>query len=132
MKNSGISGGYGDGRYHPDVRSCPGVWYTLGDGSDARPFVQQEIRHGDSGSALALSGKDIMAVHQSSPDRSLMTGVLDMAITNGKAALFTAGSIAPAPQRRFRFSSRAALLLKEIWLCELSPSLAGDILRHRR
>ena len=85
VKNSGISGGCGDGRYHPELRACPGVWYTLGDGSDARPFVQQEIRHGNSGSALALRGKDIMAVHGSSPDRSLLTGVLDTAIANGKA-----------------------------------------------
>lgn len=87
VRNSGISGGFGDGRYHPELRACPGVWYVLGDGSDARPFVQQQIRRGHKGSALALTGKDIMAVHQSSPDRSLMTGVLDPAIANGQATL---------------------------------------------
>lgn len=85
VRNSGYSGGFGDGRYHPELRSCPGVWYRLGDGTDDRPYVQTEIRRGESGSALAFTSRDILALHYSSPDRSLPTSVVDSTIANGKA-----------------------------------------------
>jgi hypothetical protein len=87
VRNSGISGGVGDGRYTPETRSCPGIWFRLGDGTDALPFIQQDIRRGDEGNALALTAKDVTGLHYSSPDRSLLTGQLDTAITNGKAEL---------------------------------------------
>ena len=85
VKSSAISGGFGDMRYHPDIRSCPGVWYPLGDGSDDLPYVQTEVKRGHSGSAIAITGKGLMGVHQSSPDRSLCTGLVDTAIANGNA-----------------------------------------------
>jgi hypothetical protein len=87
VKDGGIAGGMGDGRYHPDLRSCPGVWYKFGDSTDARPFVQQDVRRGNSGAAIALTGLDLTGVHYSSPDRSLLTGKMDTAIVNGKARL---------------------------------------------
>jgi hypothetical protein len=88
VKSSAISGGFGDMRYHPDIHACPGIWYRLGNGSDALPYVQQEVRRGDSGSAIALTGKELMGVHQSSPDRSLYSGMVDPADANG-SAIFT-------------------------------------------
>ena len=87
VKNSGISGGLGDGHYDPQARSCPGVWFPVGDGTDGRPFVQHDVRRGDTGNALAFTGKDISTLHYSSPDRSLLTGQLDLAISNGQAEL---------------------------------------------
>lgn len=87
VRNTAISGGFGDMRYHPDIHSCPGVWYPLGDGSDDLPYVQTEVKRGQSGSAIALTGKSLMGVHDASPDRSLCTGMLDTAIANGKATL---------------------------------------------
>lgn len=86
-RNSGISGGYGDGRYQPELRSSPGLWYRLGDGTDSRPYAQEEIRHGTAGAALAFTTRDILAVHPSSPDRSLPTSLVDTAIANGNAEL---------------------------------------------
>ncbi len=85
VKSTGISGGYGDGRYNPDLHACPGVWYPLGDGSSALAYVQQDVHRGDTGNAIELTGKDVMAVHQCCPDRSLYAGTNDTAIANGKA-----------------------------------------------
>lgn len=85
VKSRGIGGGFGDGRYHPDLRACPGVWYNLGDGTGDRPCAQQEIRRGGSGSAMRLAGRELIGMHHSSPDRSLLTGQAETAIANGKA-----------------------------------------------
>ena len=85
LKDAGSAGGIGDGRYHPDLRACPGVWYKVGDGTDARPYVQNDVKRGKSGAAIALSGKDLTGVHYSSPDRSLLTGQMETAIVNGQA-----------------------------------------------
>lgn len=87
VKDTGAAGGLGDGRHHPELRASPGVWYKFGNGSDDRPTIQDVVRHGDSGHAVALTGKDLTAVHYSSPDRSLLTGQLDTAIVNGNAQL---------------------------------------------
>ncbi len=86
-QGTGISGGIGDGRYDPQTHSCPGVWFKIGDGSDAQPFIQSKVHRGGSGNALALTGKDITSLHYSSPDRSLPTSQLDLAISNGNAEL---------------------------------------------
>jgi len=85
--DSAALGGLGDGRYHPDLRACPGFWYTVTDGADGRPFIQNTTRRGTTGCAITLTRRDLTAVHYSSPDRSLMTGQLDTAITTGKATL---------------------------------------------
>jgi len=85
VRSRAFGGGFGDGRYHPELRSCPGVWYRLGDGTDDRPYIQQEIRRGETGSAMAFTIRDILGAHPSSPDRSLPTSLVDTAIANGKA-----------------------------------------------
>jgi hypothetical protein len=87
VKDSGRAGGIGDGRHHPELRATPGVWYKLGDGTDDRPIVQSEVRRGNTGNAVALTGKELTSVHYSSPDRSLISGQMDTAIVNGKARL---------------------------------------------
>jgi hypothetical protein len=87
VKDPGQAGGIGDGRHHPELRATPGVWYKVGDGTDGRPVIQQQVRRGDTGNAVALTAKELTAVHYSSPDRSLLTGVLDTAIANGKTTL---------------------------------------------
>ena len=86
-KDPGQAGGIGDGRHHPELRATPGVWYKVGDGTDGRPFIQQAVRRGNTGAAVAVVGKELTGVHYSSPDRSLLTGMLDTAIANGKATL---------------------------------------------
>ncbi|MHB9071411.1 MAG: family 10 glycosylhydrolase [Sedimentisphaerales bacterium] len=86
--NSGYSGGWGDGWHVPKLRACPGCWYKLGDGSDAKPVTQDGIRHGDKGNAVKLTGaadgrNTLIGWHASAPDRSNFTDCLDNAITNG-------------------------------------------------
>jgi hypothetical protein len=89
VASKGESGGMGDGRYHPELRAAPGVWYTFGDGSDDKPVVQDKIHRGDSGNAVLVTVKELSARHHSGPDRSQMTSHLDNAIVNGKARLST-------------------------------------------
>ena len=84
-KSNGTSGGFGDGRHRPELRATPGVWYKLGDGSDGKPFAQNEIRRSDTGNAMLITTKELTGLHHSSPDRSRFTGVLDTAVTNGTA-----------------------------------------------
>ena len=89
--NNGHSGGWGDARYIPSLRACPGSWQTLGDGKDARPAAQEQIRHGNQGRAIRLTraaeGRGrLSGWHASSPDRSNFTACLDNSITCGKAA----------------------------------------------
>lgn len=49
------NGGWGDARYHPELRSCPGFWYPLGDGSDYRAAAQSRVRVGTQGNALKIT-----------------------------------------------------------------------------
>jgi hypothetical protein len=72
-------------RYDPSLRACPGVWRRLGHGSGGDAVVQRETRRGDSGSAVLLTGQDLVARHASSPDRANVTAMLDPAIANGIA-----------------------------------------------
>ena len=88
LKNSGYAGGWGDGWYSPKLHACPGCWYKLGDGNDARPVTQNLIKHGEKGNAIkltcAVDGKcTLVGWHASAPDRSNFTDCIDNAITNG-------------------------------------------------
>lgn len=88
LGNSGRARGWGDGRYNPETRSCLGVWYHLGDGSDARPHAVDDIVHGDDGRALKLTRatdgqSNLIGWHNANPDRSNMTNGVDTSITNG-------------------------------------------------
>jgi hypothetical protein len=87
LHSTAIGGGWGDGRYDPGLRATPGVWSRLGDGSDGRAVVQDEVRRGDSGRAVLLTRDELVGLHYSSPDRSRMTGMLDNTISNGQAVL---------------------------------------------
>jgi hypothetical protein len=84
-RGTGASGSYGDGRHHPELHATPGVWYRFGDGSDGKAVNQSEVHHGDSGRAVMITTEDLISRHHSTPDRSRMTGSLDVAITNGIA-----------------------------------------------
>lgn len=84
---SEAAGGLGDGRHAPNLRACPGFWYTLSDGSNPRPFIQANTRRGNHGNAVSLTRRDLTAVHFSAPDRSQLAGQLDTAITTGTATM---------------------------------------------
>ncbi|OHB52309.1 MAG: hypothetical protein A2Y12_20465 [Planctomycetes bacterium GWF2_42_9] len=49
------SGGLGNGFYDPTLQTCLGIWETLGDGNDLKPFMQSTIKHGTTGKALKIS-----------------------------------------------------------------------------
>ena len=87
VRDTGASGGIGDARHHPELRSTPGCWYILGDGTDDRPFIQDQVHAGDAGHAVALSGREIQGWHNSAPDRSSYAFCLDNAIANGRAEM---------------------------------------------
>ncbi len=109
---AGYAGGWGDARYNPAIHACPGVWFKLGDGSDALPTATSKTAHGDSGRAIKLtspgelpapsaavqntnpvltasatsaSPSSLTAIHNSFPDRSGLYSGIDNAITNGTA-----------------------------------------------
>ncbi|NUQ62136.1 MAG: hypothetical protein HUU20_06590 [Pirellulales bacterium] len=89
--SAGYGGGFGDCAYRPDLRSCPGYWYTLGDGSDARPAAQSQVRRGSSGTALKLTRDEkgtgaLVARHTSCHDRGGWAFLVDTAIVGGKCA----------------------------------------------
>ena len=90
LDNNGYSGGWGDARYFPSLRACPGCWLVLGDGKDAKPVAQESIRHGSKGRAMRLTraadgrGK-LIGWHASAPDRSSFVWCLDNCITGGQA-----------------------------------------------
>lgn len=84
----GHAGGWGDARYDPAARACPGVWYTLGDGSDALPTaVRSPARDGLAIRLTATDGtpNSLTGTHNSFPDRSGVYAGVDNAITNGTA-----------------------------------------------
>jgi len=88
LNNNGYGGGWGDSRYFPALRACPGVWQTLGDGKDGKPVAQEVVRLGDKGRAIKLtSGFPLEGRHYSAPDRSTSTACLGTAITNGVSEL---------------------------------------------
>ena len=86
------AGAAGDMRYQPVLRACPGCWYTLGDGNDAKPVIQNQIKHGPRGNAVRLTQRNdpdskLVCWHMSFPDRSNMTAGVDTAVTNGTARM---------------------------------------------
>jgi hypothetical protein len=88
--NVGYAGGWGDARYNPALHCCPGIWCTLGDGSDAKPTVSKQIVHGGSGESIKLTSNGdkqfpLIGFHRSFPDRSGIYSGIDNAITNGTA-----------------------------------------------
>lgn len=84
------SGAWGELAYDPKLRSCPGAWWRLGTGDDAKPFAQSKVRRGDSGQAMQLTraaeGRDTLTGwHNTSPDRSKWAGAIDTSMTSGRA-----------------------------------------------
>lgn len=86
--SSGHARGWGDGRYDPETRTSTGVWYHLGDGTDARPHAVQDIVRGETGRSMKLTRaqdgrSNLTGYHFANPDRSNFTNGLDTSITNG-------------------------------------------------
>ncbi len=82
------SGGWGGFAYDPKLRACPGAWWRLGDGSDAKPFAQSLYRHGKTGQAIQLTraadgSGTLIGWHNSSPDRSKYAAAVDTSMTSG-------------------------------------------------
>ena len=78
------SGGWGEMAYVPNVRACPGAWWRLGEGNDARPFAQAAIKRGDTGQAMKLTHDPLTGWHNCSPDRGKFTGAVDPSMTSGR------------------------------------------------
>jgi hypothetical protein len=90
VNSSGYTGAEGDGRYHPELRACPGAWYSLGDGTDAKPAVQNIISH--SGNALKLTrasgaSGNLSALHSGGIDHTSFQSRVDNIIGNGVFSL---------------------------------------------
>ncbi len=86
INSPGYSGGEGDARYHPELRACPGGWYTLGDGTDAKPVVQNTVNR--SGNALKLTyasdqSGNLGVRHLGGFDHTSFQVCVDNIITNG-------------------------------------------------
>jgi len=85
VRSIGVGGAWGDGRYNPDLRSAPGSWAMLGDGTDQRAVAIPEAARGKKGNGILLTGEEFYALHHSSPDRTDYAGCVDTTIANGKA-----------------------------------------------
>ena len=90
--SDGYGGGYGDFCHRPDLRSCPGYWEVLGDGSNSRPYAQRTIRRGASGRAMKLTrsadgSANLSVRHHSRHDRSNYPFPGDTAISSGACQL---------------------------------------------
>jgi len=90
LGNSGRARGWGSMNYDPAKGTAEGVWYTLGDGSDARPHTVDDITRGDVGRAIkltrAIDGQsNLLGWRNANPDRSNMVNGVDTSITNGSA-----------------------------------------------
>ena len=87
-KSDGYGGGFGDFCHRPDLRSGPGYWDVLGDGSDARPHAQSKVRRGENGRAMKLTraadgSANLSVRHHGRHDRSLFPFPGDTAISSG-------------------------------------------------
>ena len=86
----GLTGGEGDGRYHPELRACPGGWYSVGDGTDAKPTVQNAVSR--SGNAIKITrasdqSGNLSVAHISELDHSSFQTRTDNLISNGTFTL---------------------------------------------
>ena len=80
--SSGRNNGWGEYRYVPDLRYCPGLWWDLGDGSTSAATAQSQIRRGDTGNAIRLkTGGNFYVRHLTVTSRSYWS--IDNAIMNG-------------------------------------------------
>ena len=75
--------------YDPELRACPGGWYTFGDQASGRALIQNEVVRGTSGNAVRLTsngagGASLIGYHASDADRSNISAVLDTSISNGR------------------------------------------------
>ena len=91
-KSDGYGGGFGDFCHRPDLRSGPGYWEVLGDGSDARPHVQIKVRRGEKGRAMKLTraadgSANLSVRHHGRHDRGLFPFPGDTAISSGSCEL---------------------------------------------
>jgi hypothetical protein len=85
------SGGWGFFAYDPKLRACPGAWWRLGQGGDARPFAQSRTRRGNRGQAIQLTraadgSGTLTGWHNASPDRGKYANALDTSMTSGRCA----------------------------------------------
>ncbi len=90
INSSGHAGGWGSFHYDPVRHACEGTWFTLGDGTDAKPVATTEVRRGAEGAAIKITAADttpqpLIGIHRSFPDRSGIFASVDNAITNGTA-----------------------------------------------
>jgi len=82
--SSGRSKGWGDYQYQPSLRYCPGLWWPLGDGTDAYATAQSTIAN--SGRAIKLSrGRDFYVRHLTSSGRSYWS--IDQSVMSGNCKL---------------------------------------------
>lgn len=90
VRSEAYYGGFGDARHQPALRRGPGLWSWLGKGDDGQPFAQEQIRHGDSGHAMQLTGgpnprRHLKGRRWSGLDRRTFTWSTSNAVANGKA-----------------------------------------------
>ena len=55
VQSRGHGGGWGTLQYVPALRAAPGCWFRFGQGDNARPVVQAEVRRGKAGNAVRLT-----------------------------------------------------------------------------
>lgn len=82
--SEGRQTGWGDYRYLPSLRHCPGLWWPLGDGSTSRATAQDAVFHGDSGRAIKLTrgaDSEFHCRHLTITQRAYWS--VDQAIMNG-------------------------------------------------
>ena len=81
----------GDGRHHPEVRACPGMWWPLGDvNSTSKAAVQSTIKHGSSGQALKIitnTGGDVYVRHFGGVDHTRFQSAVDNIIEGGRCVI---------------------------------------------
>lgn len=88
VRNEAYFGGFGDPRYSPALRRGTGIWTWLGNGESDKPFAQDEIRHGDTGHAMKITGgssstRALKGRHWSGRDRSMFIWSVNNAVANG-------------------------------------------------
>ncbi len=88
----GYGGGFGDFCHRPDLRSAPGYWEQLGDGTHALPFAQAATRRGVNGLGMKLTRAadglaNLSARHFSRHDRRNFPFPGDTAICSGSCQL---------------------------------------------